>query len=257
MVYRTVTGTIHGWECSACTVQLLRIWSDWWNSAKNEIWIYNLRIVQKEGKFCCGGGTVLKGDNQKRSWTSGLSDFQVTKNEYLVYEYLIALYPLFPNPCLGSKKTAERVGWVSATNNSDILWSCFTIFLICSWKCVHLHIPSVEESWRKWGRMANNAWGIATLSEFNCSWNVGFEKSNDSPCAWNGGGDGRASIRESKGNCQDLQRGSTIRVAWEWSIANKLRAFWCQFFYCKCPVHSVGTVISGLHLAAWSCDFPP
>jgi hypothetical protein len=52
-----------------------------------------------------------------------------------------------------SGKTAERVGWVSSTNNrstSDILWSCFTIFLVCSWKCVHLHIPSVEESEAEW-----------------------------------------------------------------------------------------------------------
>ena len=52
-----------------------------------------------------------------------------------------------------SGKTAERVGWVSSTNTrttSDILWSCFTIFLVCSWKCVHLHIPTVEESEAGW-----------------------------------------------------------------------------------------------------------
>jgi hypothetical protein len=47
----------------------------------------------------------------------------------------------------------ERVGWVSSTNNrttSDILWSCFTVFLVCSWKCVHLHIPTVEEGEAGW-----------------------------------------------------------------------------------------------------------
>ena len=52
-----------------------------------------------------------------------------------------------------SDKTAERVGWVSSANNrttSDILWSCFTIFLVCSWKCVHLHIPTIEESETGW-----------------------------------------------------------------------------------------------------------
>ena len=52
-----------------------------------------------------------------------------------------------------SGKTVERVGWVSSANKrttSDILWSCFTIFLLCSWKCVHLHIPTVEESEARW-----------------------------------------------------------------------------------------------------------
>lgn len=64
-----------------------------------------------------------------------------------------------------------HVGWVSPPNSGrstwGILWSCLTIFLICSWKCTHLDIPSIDESkagcitWmriptklllRKWGR---------------------------------------------------------------------------------------------------------
>ena len=52
-----------------------------------------------------------------------------------------------------SGKTAERVGWISSTNNRttfDILWSCFTIFFLCSWKCTHLNIPTVEESEAGW-----------------------------------------------------------------------------------------------------------
>jgi hypothetical protein len=49
--------------------------------------------------------------------------------------------------------TAARVGWVSSSNyrsTYDILWGCFTTFLVCSWKCVHLNIPSVEESEAGW-----------------------------------------------------------------------------------------------------------
>ncbi|PWY89681.1 hypothetical protein BO94DRAFT_594537 [Aspergillus sclerotioniger CBS 115572] len=43
----------------------------------------------------------------------------------------------------------ERVGWVSpptTRGTSDILFSCLSVFIICSWKCVHLNIPSIEES---------------------------------------------------------------------------------------------------------------
>ncbi|KAL3476637.1 hypothetical protein BJX99DRAFT_270308 [Aspergillus californicus] len=48
---------------------------------------------------------------------------------------------------------SERVGWVSSPNvrsTSEILWSCLSIFLVCSWKCVHLNIPSSEESEAGW-----------------------------------------------------------------------------------------------------------
>jgi len=71
--------------------------------------------------------------------------------------------------------SAARVGWVSAgegRSTSDILWSCFSIFLVCTWRCLHVNVPSVEETkagflwWhclpyglsrpllRKWGRKA-------------------------------------------------------------------------------------------------------
>ena len=65
--------------------------------------------------------------------------------------FFILTFPIFAcaQNTMTSDKTAERVGWVSSTNSrttSDILWSCFTIFLVCSWKCVPLHIPTVEES---------------------------------------------------------------------------------------------------------------
>ncbi|CZR61196.1 uncharacterized protein PAC_11092 [Phialocephala subalpina] len=52
-----------------------------------------------------------------------------------------------------------RVGWVSSgdgRSTSDILWSCFSVILVCAWSCLHLNVPSVEESeagWLKWHGM--------------------------------------------------------------------------------------------------------
>jgi hypothetical protein len=59
---------------------------------------------------------------------------------------------------IASNTTAgeNRVGWVSSgsgRSTSDILWSCFSILLVCTWKCVHLNLPRLEEStagWLKW-----------------------------------------------------------------------------------------------------------
>ncbi|KAH8890049.1 hypothetical protein GQ53DRAFT_867693 [Thozetella sp. PMI_491] len=46
------------------------------------------------------------------------------------------------------------VGWVSPESSRrsswDIIWLCFSVFLLCSWKCTHLNIPSLEESRGEW-----------------------------------------------------------------------------------------------------------
>ena len=45
------------------------------------------------------------------------------------------------------------IGWVppdSRRSTLDIILSCLSIFLVCSWKCVHLNIPSYEESHARW-----------------------------------------------------------------------------------------------------------
>ncbi|KAL4883891.1 hypothetical protein BJY04DRAFT_226222 [Aspergillus karnatakaensis] len=58
-----------------------------------------------------------------------------------------------------SNSTEDRVGWVSDENQrstSGIIWSCFSIFLVCSWQCTHLHVPSIQESeagWNAWKRL--------------------------------------------------------------------------------------------------------
>lgn len=55
----------------------------------------------------------------------------------------------------------ERVGWVSPDSRRstwDILWSCLTVFLICSWKCTHLNLPSVAESEAGWHKSCAITW---------------------------------------------------------------------------------------------------
>ncbi|KAK3348666.1 hypothetical protein B0T25DRAFT_457680 [Lasiosphaeria hispida] len=45
------------------------------------------------------------------------------------------------------------VGWVSAPSQRstwDIIWSCLSIFLLCSWRAVHLNLPTPEESLGEW-----------------------------------------------------------------------------------------------------------
>ncbi|KAH8895895.1 hypothetical protein GQ53DRAFT_804068 [Thozetella sp. PMI_491] len=54
----------------------------------------------------------------------------------------------------------ERVGWVSPPDTGRSTWgiitSCFTVFLLCSWKCTHLNLPSAAErrgEWHRWHRI--------------------------------------------------------------------------------------------------------
>ncbi|RLL96200.1 hypothetical protein CFD26_101502 [Aspergillus turcosus] len=42
----------------------------------------------------------------------------------------------------------QKLGWESPNNHrstSEIIWSCLAIFLVCTWKCMHLNIPSEKE----------------------------------------------------------------------------------------------------------------
>ncbi|KAF5637761.1 hypothetical protein F52700_4463 [Fusarium sp. NRRL 52700] len=45
------------------------------------------------------------------------------------------------------------VGWVSPAprrSTWSIIWTCLSIFIVCSWKCVHLNIPTHEEIQGDW-----------------------------------------------------------------------------------------------------------
>ncbi|KAK2759317.1 hypothetical protein FQN54_002795 [Arachnomyces sp. PD_36] len=67
--------------------------------------------------------------------------------------FLINPMLAFAENSTSTDDTVDRVGWVSSEDRrstSNILWSCLTVFLVCSWKCVHLHLPSEEESEAGW-----------------------------------------------------------------------------------------------------------
>lgn len=47
----------------------------------------------------------------------------------------------------------RMIGWVSPAPRRttwSIIWSCMSIFIVCSWKCVHLNIPSHQEAKGEW-----------------------------------------------------------------------------------------------------------
>jgi hypothetical protein len=81
---------------------------------------------------------------------------------------------------------STRVHWSPPTsylNTWDILWICGTVFVICTWSCVHLNLPSIAESeagwhhlyklpywpqkllWRKWGRRVGLMLVVAVIPE--------------------------------------------------------------------------------------------
>ena len=50
----------------------------------------------------------------------------------------------------------EKVGWISSPpgrSTSSIIWSCVTVLLVCTYKCVHLNLPSLEENEAGWHRV--------------------------------------------------------------------------------------------------------
>ncbi|KAK1751525.1 hypothetical protein QBC47DRAFT_392014 [Echria macrotheca] len=62
-----------------------------------------------------------------------------------------------------TEHATERVGWVSpkATRSTwGIIWSCMSIFLVCSWKCVHLNCPTLEEMRGGWHHFKLGSWKV-------------------------------------------------------------------------------------------------
>ncbi|KAL3450810.1 hypothetical protein BJX65DRAFT_293953 [Aspergillus insuetus] len=73
---------------------------------------------------------------------------------------LISLFPALSHTqnVTSEHPSAEKVGWVSSPEGrgtSDILWSCFGIFLVYTWKCTHLNLPSARKSEAGWHATAN------------------------------------------------------------------------------------------------------
>jgi len=47
------------------------------------------------------------------------------------------------------------MGWVSPSpqrNTWDIIYSCLSVFLLCSWRAVHLNLPTPDESEGEWSQ---------------------------------------------------------------------------------------------------------
>src|SRR5438034_7065736 len=58
-----------------------------------------------------------------------------------------------PNATAPISPVDERVGWVPSSprrSTMDIIWSCVSILLVCSYKCLHFNISSFEEKQARW-----------------------------------------------------------------------------------------------------------
>lgn len=76
---------------------------------------------------------------------------------------LVTGAPTQPLSALPDNTSEEMIGWVSPDarrNTWGIIWSCLTIFIVCSWKCVHLNVPSHNESIAGWHTISKLPWSI-------------------------------------------------------------------------------------------------
>ena len=59
--------------------------------------------------------------------------------------------------------STDRVGWVSTPpgrSTMNIVWSCVSILLVCTYKCLHFNIPSFEEKGAGWYTLVLKGWSI-------------------------------------------------------------------------------------------------
>ncbi|KAH8749462.1 hypothetical protein BGZ57DRAFT_959406 [Hyaloscypha finlandica] len=57
----------------------------------------------------------------------------------------------------------DRVGWVSTPpgrSTMNIVWSCVSILLVCTYKCLHFNIPSFEEKRAGWYTLELKGWSV-------------------------------------------------------------------------------------------------
>jgi len=73
-----------------------------------------------------------------------------------------------PITAIDANNTASggMVGWTwpdARRTSWDIIWSCLSVFLVCSWKCVHLNVPTPEESrggWHSFRLFGSERWQV-------------------------------------------------------------------------------------------------
>ncbi|KAH6713138.1 hypothetical protein BKA61DRAFT_608600 [Leptodontidium sp. MPI-SDFR-AT-0119] len=61
----------------------------------------------------------------------------------------------------------DRIGWKSSPDGRstmDIIWSCASVLLVCTYKCLHLNISSFEENQAGWRR--TKRWGVPYRPEW-------------------------------------------------------------------------------------------
>ncbi|KAH7350829.1 hypothetical protein BKA65DRAFT_499089 [Rhexocercosporidium sp. MPI-PUGE-AT-0058] len=90
----------------------------------------------------------------------------------LLYHYLDIAAAQTLNATGSNNSTAtdtskERIGWKSSPDGRstmDIIWSCASVLLVCTYKCLHLNIPSFEEKSAGWRR--TKRWGFPYWPEW-------------------------------------------------------------------------------------------
>ncbi|KAF5632705.1 hypothetical protein F52700_6241 [Fusarium sp. NRRL 52700] len=68
----------------------------------------------------------------------------------------VAAAPTQAMSTLPDNASDKMIGWVppdAHRNTWGIIWSCLTIFIVCSWKCVHLNIPTHTEAIAGWHKI--------------------------------------------------------------------------------------------------------
>lgn len=72
---------------------------------------------------------------------------------FIFCAFLLGVALAQDNTTTNNNNGDEMVGWVSPAPRRttwSIIWSCLSIFMVCSWKCVHLNIPSHQEAKGEW-----------------------------------------------------------------------------------------------------------
>ncbi|SPJ79520.1 uncharacterized protein FTOL_07911 [Fusarium torulosum] len=72
---------------------------------------------------------------------------------FIFYALLVGVTLAQDNTTTSKDKGDKMIGWVSPAPRRttwSIIWSCMSIFIVCSWKCVHLNIPTHQEAKGEW-----------------------------------------------------------------------------------------------------------
>jgi hypothetical protein len=72
---------------------------------------------------------------------------------FIFYAFMLGVALAADNTTTSKDNGDKMIGWVSPAPRRttwSIIWSCISIFVVCSWKCVHLNIPTHQEAKGEW-----------------------------------------------------------------------------------------------------------